>query len=187
MGGYKIHDAKISLKMKKTYSKLLVLLAVTGSLLGASCNKVDYPSGLPEYENYYYAGFLPWDNKVIEVDRSQSEPIALPVQFHSAYTRNYDAVAHYKLTTDGITDAAVVGVDFDIVDKAGQPLQMQGDSVYTMTFPQAKAAYDTIYVKLLNNPAPGSRQINIDLSLNETEQYTVGIFSQAYRRPIKID
>ena len=183
-----IYDEKISLKMKKTYSKLLVLLAVAGSLVGASCNKVDYPNGLPEYENYYYAGFLPWDNKPVTVDRSQTTLLALPVEFHSAYTRSYDAVAHYKLTTDKLTDpAAQVGVDFDIVNKAGQPLQRLGDSVYTMTFAQAKAGFDTIYVKLLNNPTPGVRSINIDLSLNETPEYTVGIFTQAYRRPIVIN
>ena len=120
------------------------------------------------------------------MDRSRQELIALPVQFHSAYTRNYDAVAHYKTNDQGISNPAKSGVDFEIVNKAGQALQMEGDSVYTMTFPQAKATYDTIYVKLLNNPAPGTRLIDIDLSLHETPQYTVGIFSQAYRRPVQI-
>jgi len=172
--------------MKNKYLIMLILLLGAAGLGLTACNKVDYPGGLPEYENYYYVGFLPWNNKPVSVDRAQSTLLALPVQFHSAFTRNYDAVAHYKLDYTGITDPAKVGVDFDIVDKSGSTLKMEGDSVYTMTFPKAKAAYDTIYVKLLHNPAPGTRTVNINLSLNETSQYTVGIFSQAFSRPVQI-
>ncbi|GAB3360937.1 hypothetical protein GCM10027566_27000 [Arachidicoccus ginsenosidivorans] len=173
-------------KMNKKYLIFLLLILMTASFGMLACNKVDYPAGLPEYDNYYYVGFMPWNNKPVSVDRSQTSLLALPVQFHSAFTRNYDAVAHYKLDYTGITDPAKVGVDFDIVDKSGSVLKMEGDSVYTMTFPEAKEAYDTIYVKLLHNSAQGTRTVNINLSLNETAQYTVGIFSQAFSRPIQI-
>lgn len=173
--------------MNKKYLIFTVLSALIASLGIFSCNKVDYPNGLPEYDNYYYIGFLPWDNKPVVVVRSQSELLALPVQFHTAFTRNYDAIAHYKLDTTGIADPAQPGVDFNIVDKNGKQLQPEGDSVYTITFVQAKQANDTIYVQLLNNPVQGTRTININLSVNQTPQYTVGIFSQAFSRPIQIE
>jgi hypothetical protein len=153
----------------------------------AACNKVDYPAGLPQYDNYYYIGYLPWNNSTVTVDRAQSALVKFPVKFYSSFVRSYDAVVHFKLDTAGISSAAVAGKDFNIVDKNGNVLQAVGDSVYAITFPQAKQALDTIYVQLLNNPAPGTRTVDIDLVMNKTDQYTVGTFSQAYRRPLKIN
>jgi len=167
----------------------LVATTICAAYMLTSCNKTDYPDGLPEYDNYYYVGYLPWNNTAITVNKTQTTPLKFPVEFHSSFTRNYDAVAHFKLDATGLPadSLAVVGKDFNIVDKDGNALKALGDSVYTITFPQAKYAVDTIYVKMLNNTAAvGKRYININLTLNKTDQYTVGTFSDAYKRPLKI-
>jgi hypothetical protein len=45
---------------------------------------------------------------------------------------------------------------------------------------------DTIYIKLLNNPASGSRKMEVQLQDNITDKFDVDIFSTAYRRPVEI-
>ena len=158
------------------------------SLAFAACEKDDPigPVGLPEYENYYYAGFLPWNNTGTEsVFRNQTTLVKFPVQFHSAYVRNYDAEAKYTLVTTGITNPAVVGQDFNFVDKSGNVIA-GNNGVYTLKFPQAKALIDTIYVKVLNSSIAGTRKIEINIVKNETGEYTVGNFSQAFKRFLEV-
>jgi hypothetical protein len=46
---------------------------------------------------------------------------------------------------------------------------------------------DTIYIKLLNNPAPGVRKFEVQIQDNITSQFDVDIFSTAYRRPVTIN
>ncbi|HVW95457.1 MAG TPA: hypothetical protein VHA56_05785 [Mucilaginibacter sp.] len=169
--------------MKKIF--LLALATLLSSLFISSCkNDHSYPAGLEQFENYYYLGFLPWNNKLVSVNRDAGI-VKFPVEFHSAYVRSYNADAHYTLVTDGIASPAVPGQDFNIVDKDGNVLQPV-DGNYTITFPQAKYKIDTIYVQLLNNPTPGTRQTEIDIVVNKTDQYTVGNFSDAFRRPLEI-
>ncbi|RYD80879.1 MAG: hypothetical protein EOP55_00940 [Sphingobacteriales bacterium] len=172
--------------MKKS-NIVLAIMAMVGFAL-TSCDKIDEgpTKGLPEYENYYYAGFLPWNNTGTEsVFRTQTTLVKFPVQFQSAYVRDYDAVAQYALVTTGITNPAVVGQDFEIVDKTGAKLS-PSNGLYSLTFSQAKAKIDTIYVKVLNNPVAGTRKIEIDLVKNTTGQYTVGTFSQAFKRFLEV-
>lgn len=166
--------------MKYSILGALLLLAL------AACEKKDYPRGLSEYDHHYYAVFVPNNNSAVTVTRSQPALLKLPVQFYSAFTRNYDAVAKYAVSTTGITPAAARGVDFNVVDKNGNVIP-SSDTTYTMVFPQAVQAMDTIYIKLLNNTAPGSRKFEIQILDNITEQFEVDIFSTAYRRPITIN
>lgn len=161
------------------FSSLLLLVLV-------ACEKRDYPRGLSEYEHHYYAVFIPNNNSAVTATRSQTGLLKLPVQFYSAYTRNYDAVAKYAVSTAGITPAAVRGVDFNVVDKNGNVIQ-SADTTYTMVFPQAKQVSDTIYIKMLNNTAPGNRKFEIQILDNITDQFEVDIFSSAWRRPITIN
>ena len=156
---------------------LLVLIA---------CEKKDYPRGLSEYDHHYYAVFVPNNNTAVNVSRSQSALLKLPVQFYSTFTRDYDAVAKYAVSTAGLTPVAVRGVDFNVVDKNGNVIQ-SSDTTYTMVFPQAKQVMDTIYIKLLNNTTPGARKFEIRLLNNVTDQFQVDIFSTAFRRPITIN
>jgi hypothetical protein len=168
-------------KMKYiTYSTFasLLFLALT------ACEKRDYPKGLPEYDHHYYAVWVPNTNDTVSVKRT--DLLKLPVQFYSAFTRNYDAVAKYAVSSANYNPAAVRGVDYNVVDKDGNVIQST-DTTYTMVFSQAKQAKDTVYIKLLNNAVPGVRKFEIQILDNITDQFEVDIFSTAFRRPIKIN
>jgi len=163
-----------------------IILAVAGILLLASCEKKDYPAGLPELEHHYYAIFVPNNNTGVTVPRTQTALLKFPVQFYSTFIRDYDAIAKYAVVTGGIAGPAARGVDFNVVDKNGNVIP-SADTTYTMVFPQAKQAMDTIYLKLLNNPAPGVRKFEIQMLDNITTQFDVDIFSTAFRRPVTIN
>lgn len=151
-----------------------------------ACQKRDYKKdGLPEYANHYYAAYLPNTNSLTTVQRTQSALLKFPVQFYSAFIRDYDAVAYYKVSTIGIANPAVLGQDYAIVDKNGSTIQPDGDH-YSIVFPQAKRATDTIYVKLLNSSVSGTRRVEVQLMDHLTDKYEVDTFSTAYTRPIDI-
>lgn len=151
----------------------------------ASCEKKDYLRGVPEMDHHYYAVFIPNNNSSTSVNRNQTALVKFPVQFYSTFTREYDAVAKYAFVKTGITNPAVVGQDFAIVDKNGNAIPTS-DSTYTLVFPKAIQATDTIYVKLLNNATPGTRRIEIQMMENKTDKFYVDIFSTAFRRPLEI-
>jgi hypothetical protein len=163
------------------YIPILALLAVTIS----SCEKHDYPMGLEEYDHHYYAAYIPNNNSQVNVQRTQAAPLKLAVQFYSAFKRDYSAVAQYAIVTTGISNPAVLGVDFNVVDKNGAVLQPV-EGKFSFTFPNAERAMDTIYIKMLNNPATGTRKMEVQIVENKTDQFYVDIFSTAFRRPVEI-
>jgi hypothetical protein len=167
-------------------SIIYIILGTAIVFLLASCEKKSYPKGVDELQHHYYVLFVPNNNTGVTVSRSQTALLKFPVQFYSTYTRSYDAIAKYSVVTGGITGPAQRGVDFDIVDKNGVVIP-SSDTTYTIVFPQAKQAMDTIYIKLLNNPAPGTRKMEIQLMDNITSEFDVDIFSTAYRRPVTIN
>ena len=142
--------------------------------------------GVEELEHHYYAIFVPNNNTAVTVAKTQTALLKFPVQFYSSYTRDYNAVAKYAVTTSGFANPAQRGVDYNIVDKNGTTLT-SADSSYTITFPQAKQTMDTIYIKLLNNPVAGARKVDILMLENITPQFTVDFFSTACRRPVTIN
>ena len=152
----------------------------------AACEKRDYTKGgLPEYANHYYAAYIPNNNTQVNVQRNQAAPLKFPVQFYSAFKRSYNAVAYYSIVTTGITNPAVLGVDFNVVDKNGVVLQpLEGK--FSFTFLNAERAMDTIYIKTLNNPVTGIRKMEVQIVENKTDQFYVDIFSTAFRRPVEI-
>jgi len=163
----------------------------------AACNKEpDTPKGLSELEHHYYAVFVPNNNTGITVPRTQTALVKLPVQFYSTFTRPYDAVANYAVARfiDPVTtpptpaaSPAVRGVDYDVVDKNGVVIPPVSDTTYSIIFPKAVQAMDTIYLKMRNNPAPGVRKFEIHILENITPEFTVDKFSTAFRRPITIN
>ena len=163
--------------------KYIAFILVIASL--SACEDKDYPTGTPEYDNHYYAAFLPNNNTKVSVTRNQAGLVKLPVQFYSAFTRSYDAVAHYELSSTGIAAPAIAGQDFNIVDSKGAVLTPQNGK-YTFTFPQAVKKTDTIYVKLLNSTKAGTRSIDINIVENIMPDYKVDIFSTAFKRPLEI-
>ena len=136
-------------------------------------------------DHHYYAIFVPNNNTGVSVNRNQTALVKFPVQFYSTFTREYDAVAKYAVVKTGISNPAVVGQDFAIVDKNGTVIS-SADSTYTMIFPKAVQAIDTIYIKLLNSSIAGTRKVEIQMMENKTEKFYVDIFSTAYRRPLEI-
>ena len=164
--------------------KIPLFISALVALFFSACEDKDYPLGLPEYEHHYYISYVPYNNAKVSVNKNQAALVKFPVQFHSSFIRNYDAVGHYTVVQPA-TGAAVLGQDFNIVDKNGTVIQPV-DGKFTLTFPQAKKVRDTIYVKLLNNPTPGTRTINIDLMENVTPQFRVDTMSTSFRRPLEI-
>jgi len=162
---------------------ILFIIVLTGIL--SACEDKDYLLGMPEYDHHYYIAFVPYNNSKVTVNKNQADLIKFPVQFHSVFVRNYDAVGYYHVVP-AASNTAVVGQDFNIVDKSGNVIQPDADGKYSMTFPQAKKVRDTIYIKLLNNPAPGTRTATIELMENVTEKFTVDTMSSAFRRPLEI-
>jgi hypothetical protein len=164
--------------------KYIAVLLITAGIF-SSCEKKDYPAGLDSEANHYYAIFVPNNNTLVSVTKNQAALVKFPVQFYSTFVRNYDAVAKYVVVPDA-TANAVVGVDFAVVDKNGTVIQPAADGAYSITFPQAKQALDTVYLKLLNNPVAGTRKMEIQLKENKNDVFYVDIFSTAYRRPVEI-
>ena len=162
-----------------------IVLAVAAIITFASCEKKDYLLGVEEMDHHYYAIFVPNNNTGVSVNRTQTTLVKFPVQFYSTFTRDYDAVAKYAVVKTGITNPAVVGQDFAVVDKNGNVIP-SADSTYTMTFQKAVQATDTIYIKLLNSSVAGTRRVEIQMMENKTEKFYVDIFSTAFRRPLEI-
>ena len=164
------------------YCMYIFLLGV----LFASCEEKEYATGLPELENHYYAAYIPNNNSALVVQRTQASLLKFPVQFYSSFSRSYDALAYYRIITTGISNPAVAGQDFDIVDKNGTVITPGDSSRYTITFPKAERGMDTIYVKLLNSTVPGTRKMEVQMMEHKTDQFYVDIFSTAFRRPVEI-
>lgn len=154
-------------------------------MIAAACEKKDYPKGLSELEHHYYVVYVPNTNDTVRVSRSQTTLVKLPVQFYSTFVRNYDARAYYRVETAGISNPAALGIDFNVVDKSGNVLQPENGK-FSLFFPNARQAKDTIYIRMLNNPAPGTRRAVINLIGDSTSQYVVDTFSTAHRRPLVI-
>lgn len=161
-------------------------LAVAIMIIFVSCEKKDYPKGLPELEHHYYAVFVPNNNTAVTVNRNQSALLKFPVQFYSTFARDYDAVAKYGVTVHGISNPAQRGVDYNIVDKDGNVIPST-DTTYSIVFPKAVQQTDTVYIKLLNNPAPGARRMEVQIIDNITSVWRVDNFSTAFRRPVTIN
>lgn len=161
-----------------------IILAVAIVTL-ASCEKTDYLRGVEEMDHHYYAIFVPNNNTGVSVFRTQTTLVKFPVQFYSTFTRDYDAVAKYAVVKTGISNPAVVGQDFAIVDRNGNTIP-SADSTYTINFPKAVQAIDTIYIKLLNSSVAGIRKVEIQMMENRTDKFYVDIFSTAFRRPLEI-
>jgi hypothetical protein len=168
--------------MKFTHYTLLLAISL---IVLSSCEKKEYLRGVEEMDHHYYAVFIPNNNSNTIVNRNQAALVKFPVQFYSTFTREYDAIAKYAFVKTGISNLAVVGQDFAIVDRNGNVIPTS-DSTYTLVFPKAVQATDTIYVKLLNSTTLGTRRIEIQLMENKTDKFYVDIFSTAFRRPLEI-
>ena len=164
-----------------------IFFAFIAVLVLSACNKDPHTdAGVTELEHHYYAIFFPNNNTAVSVPRTQTALVKFPVQFYSTFNRPYDAVCKYAVTTFGLTPPAVRGVDYNVVDKNGAVIP-SADSTYSLVFPHALQAMDTIYLKMLNNPAAGARKFEVHILENITTEFTVDKFSTAFRRPVTIN
>jgi len=176
---------KINHIRNKAAQLLQLFLAMTS--LFACKEDREVLAGLPEYEHHYYIVYMPNNNSAVTVKRSQTALLELPVQFYSEFERNYDAVAQYVVSVEGINNPAELGKDFEVVDASGNKISPIAGK-YQMVFPGAKKAQAKIYIKLLNNTAAtGRRSVAINLVDNIQEQFRVDVFSTAFKRTVNID
>jgi hypothetical protein len=167
----------------KSLKYIAIILGM--AVFASSCDDKDYPAGTPEYDHHYYLVFVPNNNTKVTVQRNQTTLLKLPVQFYSAFTRSYDAVGTYEVSTTGIAAPAILGQDYDIVDKNGTVIQPTNGK-YSITFSKAVQRTDTIYVKMLNRATAGTRTVDINIVANQQSEYLVDIFSTAFKRPVEI-
>lgn len=168
-------------------SKIFLSLVALSALVLGSCEKRDYDrGGESNYNSHYYMAYLPNDNSAVSLQRNQTALVKFPVQFYSAFTRSYDAVGKYVISTTGISNPAVLGQDFNVVDKNGVTITPT-DGKYSMVFPQAKRTTDTIYIKLLNSAVTGTRKMEVQIQENRNgDEWVVDFFSTAFKRTVEI-
>jgi len=96
-----------------------------------------------------------------------------------------------------VTGAAVLGTDFNIVDKSGTVLTPDANGAFSLTWPQAIKGVKRVYVKALNGSAktflvqtfdPNDTQVisYTHTPNNATDQYQVNAFTQNYKVTVTI-
>lgn len=187
--------------------KYLLLLFVAPLALTA-CED-DWDNNNPDMEHIYYFGPQVWgydenktgNNNVVHYEVNQGETVAIPMQFWSEYTRNYDVTTFYYVTTDPDSAVALVnGTDYEVVDANGTRLSPNAGGAYELFWPQAKKGVQLVYIRALNgntgsfrlqtfNPNSDVTLTNQDVSTtiqNKTKDYEVRIFTQNYRIKVNI-
>lgn len=161
-----------------------------------------------EKEHHYIVHYLPWNNTLKQVNKTQATPLEVEVMFESVYVRGYDAEVNIYIKSEQrvnngqvVAEPAVLGTDFTITDESGNSLPAGDSGALKLTFGQAKKATKKLYIKMLNNTGattpvyfrmdltPGEASAdNLNTLVNkETGNYKVSAASQAYSRPIQIN
>lgn len=184
------------------------LLLFAAPLALTACED-DWGNNNPEMEHVYYFGPEVWgyddtkqgNNNVVHYEVAQGQTVAIPMQFWSEYTRNYDVTTFYYVTTDPNSAVALVnGTDYEVVDANGTRLSPNAGGAYEMFWPQAKKGVQNVYIRALNgntgsfrlqtfNPNSDVTLTNQDVSStiqNKTTDYEVRIFTQNYRITVNI-
>lgn len=207
--------------MKKIYFILVALLATLGV---TSCGN-DAWTYDKTLEHVYFFGPQVWgyddikkgNNNVVHYEVKQGETVAVPMQFWCEFNRNYDVVTYYYTApkpsgekyyaTTGATKEStyngtelVCGVDYVVVDEAGNTLTPSETGAYSLVWPNALKGVKQVYIKALPGGKKGSfnlmtcdpagtKPVNSDVAttVQHTEKdYEVRIFSQNYRVCINI-
>jgi hypothetical protein len=178
--------------MKKLIISIITIVAI--SSLFAGCKKDEWSKGDPALANVYYVGFQNWADfkNSVKFNVNRNDTVSIAVQFYSEQVCSYDVVTNYY-----VTGAAVLGTDFNIVDKNGTVLSPDANGAFTLTWPQAIKGVKRIYVKALNGSAksffvqtfnPTDPEV-ISLTHtpnNATDQYQVLTFTQNYKVTVTI-
>lgn len=172
--------------------------------LFCSCGDDDWGNNNPEMEHIYYYGLgnvkYPGGNE-LQYEVSQGDTIAIPTYFWSAYTRSYSPVVSYY--TSPVTDASAAqlecGTDYQVIDQSGSVLTTNSDNGYSMTWPNAVAGCQHIYIKALNGTKGSFRVLTFDPTrtidatdvsstiIVQTDEYEVRAFSENYYVTVTIN
>ncbi len=184
--------------MKKT----LIFLTMAVSIFLTSCgdDAWDYDHSL---EHVYYYGLCneayPGGNeKVYTV--AQGSTVEVPTQFWSAFTRSYSPTVYYY--TSPVPDAEpqlVCGTDYVVVDANGNQLTPDANGAYSMTWPNAVAGIQNVYIKALNGQTGSIRVLTFDPTkemdntnvestvIVRTDEYEVRAFTENYYVTVNIE
>ncbi|MDD2306287.1 MAG: hypothetical protein PHP53_16405 [Prolixibacteraceae bacterium] len=178
--------------MKKLIILFITVVAV--SSLFVSCKKDEWSKGDPALANVYYVGFQNWADfkNSVKFNVNRNDTVSIPVQFYSEQVCSYDVVTKYY-----VTGAAVLGTDFNIVDKSGTVLTPDANGAFSLTWPQAIKGVKRVYVKALNGSAktflvqtfdPNDTEVisYTHTPNNATDQYQVNAFTQNYKVTVTI-
>lgn len=178
--------------MKKLIILFITVIAV--SSLFVSCEKEEWSKGDPALANVYYVGFQNWADfkNSVKFNVNRGDTVSIPVQFYSEQVCSYDVVTYYY-----VTGAAVLGTDYNVVDKNGAVLSPDVNGAFSLTWPQAIKGVKRIYVKALNgsaksffvqtfNPADPEVISVTHTPNNATDLYKVLAFTQNYKVTVTI-
>lgn len=195
---------KTSLIMKKV---IFILAAIAVSAFFAGCGDDEWGNNNPAMEHIYYYGLdneaYPGGNeKVYNV--AQGQTIAVPSRFWSAYTRSYSPEVYYYTyakNEDGealSSPELVCGVDYQVVDQAGNVLTPDENGAYSMVWPNAVQGVQNIYIKALNGNTGTIRVLTFDptktmsssdvssTTIVKTDEYEVRAFTENYYVTVNI-
>ncbi len=191
--------------MKKT----LIFLALTVCVFLSSCgdDAWDYDHSL---EHVYYYGLCneayPGGNeKVYTV--AQGGTVEVPTQFWSSFTRSYSPTVYYYTSPvpdtddeDGVDEPQLVcGTDYVVVDANGNTLTPDANGAYPMTWPNAVAGIQNVYIKALNGQTGSIRVLTFDPTktmnnmdvestvIVRTNEYEVRAFTENYYVTVNIE
>lgn len=182
---------------------LLFTVALCGIITG--CDDDEWGNNNAAMEHIYYYGLCneayPGGNEK-KYDVNQGETVAVPTRFFSAFTRSYSPVVCYY--TDGVADKSktqlVRGTDYIVVDEDGNEITPDEDGAFTMTWPNAKAGIQNVYIKALSGQKGSMRVLTFDPKAEDeldntdvestvivrTDEYEVRAFTENYYVTVNI-
>lgn len=185
--------------------KILLLFAVALCGMSTSCSDDEWSNNNAAMEHIYYYGLCnekyPNGNEK-KYDVRQGETVAVPTQFFSSFTRPYSPVVYYY--TDGMADKSktqlIRGTDYIVVDENGDEITPDENGAFTMTWPNAKAGTQNVYIKALNGQTGSMRVLTFDPKKEDeldnmdvestvivrTNEYEVRAFTENYYITVNI-
>lgn len=173
----------------------MICAAIAAALSFTSCYEIDdWNYGDPSQDNVYFIHFdwgqttNDFNKNAVKYTVNQGSVVDIPMQFQSAFTRDYDVETYYYIVSD-----LKAGTDYQVVDESGNALSPASDGAYTLLWPNAVKGIQNVRIKALNG-ATGSLKVQSvsadhikpdaqDISTliqHEEADYTVRIVSTNY-------
>lgn len=132
--------------MKKLIYGMLMLLA---GFTMVSCSDDAWGNeGEADKQHWYFFGFQEWNNKGNDLTKNlnRGETLTIPMQFWSERPqKGINAEVEYYFVS-----SLQLGVDYQVVDEAGNTLAPEANGGYKMIWPDCTKGIQNIYLKALN-------------------------------------